>query len=183
MAIPRMQLETTAVLVVDMQERLLPHMHDAEGVTRQVARLLDGANALGVPVMVTEQYRKGLGATVPTIAERIGGAVCVAEKLCFSACIDEVQQSLATRGVRSVIVCGIETHVCVLQTCLDLAHRGYLAAVAVDAVSSRRPIDRDVALQRLWQAGAIPTTVESALLELVREAGTDRFKAVLPVIK
>mgnify|MGYP001094744237 CR=1 FL=1 len=183
MAMARLKLESTALLVVDMQEKLLPHIHEAPVVTDQVARLLDGANALELPVLVTEQYRKGLGLTVEPIASRLGNAVCVVEKLKFSACVDEVRNILSQRQLRSVIVCGIEAHVCVLQTCLDLADMGYVPFLAVDAIGSRRPGDRDAAIQRLIQAGIVPTTVESALLELVHEAGTPRFKAVLPVIK
>ena len=166
-----------------MQERLLPAMHDAETLTTQAGRLIDGANALGLPVLVTEQYRKGLGATVQPIADRLAKAVCNHEKLKFSACIEPVRDELARRGVRAVIVAGIEAHVCVLQTCLDLADAGLIAAVAVDAIASRRPADRDAAIARMTQAGVVPTTVESALLELVHEAGTERFKAVLPIIK
>ena len=169
--------------MVDVQVKLLPAMHGADELVQQTGRLIDGANVLGLPVLVTEQYRKGLGPTVPVLAGRLEGAVCNHEKLKFSACIEPVREALVQRQVRSVLVCGIEAHVCVLQTCLDLMDVGYVVAVAVDAITSRRPGDRDAAVQRLIQAGVVPTTVESALLELVHEAGGDRFKAVIPLIK
>lgn len=183
MPIPRLRLGQTALLVVDVQERLLPAIHGHEQVLDAVGRLLDGCATLNVPVLATEQYRKGLGATVEAIDRRLGNAICREEKLKFSACIEPVRQCLVERQVRSVIVCGIEAHVCVLQTCLELAEAGFITAVAADAVGSRRHGDRDAAVLRLVQAGILPVTVESALLELVHEAGTDLFRAVLPIIK
>jgi nicotinamidase-related amidase len=183
MPTPRLELERTALLVVDVQEKLVPVIHAADALVPQIGRLIDGANVLGLPVLVTEQYRKGLGVTVPALAQRLQGAACCHEKLKFSAFIEPVRNELAQRQVRSVLVCGIEAHVCVLQTCLDLLDGGYITAVATDGVGSRRPADRDAALQRMIQTGVIPTTVESALFELIREAGGDRFKAVLPLVK
>jgi nicotinamidase-related amidase len=183
MAIPRLELDDTALLVVDVQERLLPAMHNAVDVERQVGRMIDGANVLGVPILVTEQYRKGLGLTVPALAQRLESAVCVQEKLKFSACVEPVLATLKRRAIRSVVVVGIEAHVCVMQTCLDLAESGYVVAVAVDAIGSRKALDQQAAIERLVQSGILPTTVESALLEMVHEAGTARFKAMLPVIK
>ncbi len=183
MAAPRLTLDHTALLVVDMQEKLVPAMHEADAMVSQVGKLIDGAAALNMPTLVTEQYRKGLGVTVPELADKLGSAVCNHEKLKFSACIEPVRDELMRRSVRAVIVCGIEAHVCVLQTCLDLMAAGYIAAVATDAITSRRPADRDTAVLRMTQAGVVPTTVESALLELVHEAGGDTFKAVLPIIK
>jgi len=179
----RLQIEHTALLVVDMQERLLPAMAEPDTLVTQVGRLIDGAHVLEVPVIVTEQYRKGLGPTVPELDKRLSNAVCRQEKLKFSACIEPVRDELMRRGVRAVVVCGIEAHVCVLQTCLDLLDAGLVPFVVLDAVGSRRDPDRDAAVTRMTQAGVIATTVESALLELVHEAGTERFKAILPLIK
>ena len=93
MATPRFSLDHTAILVVDLQERLVPHMHNAAALIQQAGRLIDGANALGVPLLVTEQYRKGLGATVPEIASRLTGAACNLDKLKFSSCIEPVQRN------------------------------------------------------------------------------------------
>ena len=180
---PRLDVEHTAVLLVDVQEKLLPHIHDAGLVVQQIGLLLDAARALKLPVLVTEQYRKGLGPTVDALARRFDRCQVRHEKLRFSACIEPVVQELAHRGIRSVLVCGIEAHVCVLQTCLDLVASGYVTALVVDAIGSRRIQDRQAAVQRMVQAGVMPTTVESALLEMVTEAGTSRFKAVLGLIR
>ena len=186
----RLTRGTTAVLVIDMQAKLLPLMHNAAAVQTQVARLLAGAAVPGAvvpdlacPVLVTEQYPQGLGQTVPEIADLVKNAVFRQEKTLFSAFSPELAAALQKQGIHAVVVAGIEAHVCVLQTCLDLLDAGYTVAVATDAVGSRRKVDQDAALARLTQAGVIPTTVESALLELVRQAGTPEFKAMLPVIK
>jgi nicotinamidase-related amidase len=183
MPTPRLRVEYTALLVIDMQEKLVPAMRESERLIGAVGRLIDGANVLRLPVLVTEQYRKGLGDTVTPIAQRLGAALCREEKLKFSALVEPVRAILLERQIRNVIVCGIEAHVCVMQTCLDLLDAGFITAVAVDAVSSRHAIDEAAAITRLTQAGAIPTTVESALLELTHEAGTQRFKQMLGVIK
>ncbi len=183
MAISRLNLDDTALLVVDLQERLLPVIHDHERVVEQCGKLIDGAKALGLPVLATEQYPKGLGPTVEAIRERLEDVACIEEKLKFSAFVGGIRRRLAELGRRTVLLCGIEAHVCVLQTALDLAAAGYVTAVAGDAIGSRRAVDYDLAVQRLTQAEIVPVSVEMALLELVHEAGTDRFKAVLPIIK
>ncbi|MFW6061151.1 MAG: isochorismatase family protein, partial [Phycisphaeraceae bacterium] len=177
MAVPRLDAERTAVLIVDVQEKLLPVIDGADQLVAQVGKLLDGADALELPVLVTEQYPKGLGATTPVLAERMTRVSCKPEKVKFSSFVEPVRDELARLGARSVVVAGIEAHVCVLQTCLDLLDGGYTAAVAVDAIASRRPMEKDAAVQRMVQAGVVPTTVESMLLEIVREAGSERFKA------
>ena len=181
----RLQAGHTAVLVVDIQEKLLPHMHEAEAVAEQAQKLVAGAAVLGLPVLVTEQYRQGLGPTVPPLAQALAAARAAGpfEKLKFSAHIEPVRAALAERQVHSVIVCGIEAHVCVMQTCLDLVEAGYLTAVALDAIGSRCPADRDAAVLRLVQAGVLPTTVEAALWEMTREAGTELFQRMLGVIR
>lgn len=183
MAAPRLDISSTALLVVDIQEKLLPHMHDAQGVLAQAGKLIEGANLLGLPVLVTEQYRKGLGLTDASLQPKLANAIGVHEKLLFSALIEPVQQALDQVQARSVLVCGIEAHVCVLQTCLDLAKAGFVPFVVTDAVGSRRAHDQTAAIQRMIQAHVVPTTVESALLELVHEAGGTAFKAILPLIR
>lgn len=183
MPISRMILKRSAVLVLDMQEKLLPQIDQSEKVIAQVGRLIDGANALAVPVLVTEQYRKGLGDTVEPLKNKLATAVCNEEKMLFSALIAPVLARLRELEVTQVVVCGIETHICVLQTCMDLIEKGFETAVVVDAVSSRRPVDKEVGLMRMQQIGIVPVTVESLLLEWVKEAGTEAFKAILPVIR
>lgn len=183
MTVQRLKLSQTAVLVVDVQERLLPVIHDHQAVLARVLLMLDAAKALDLPVLLTEQYPKGLGPTVPAVAERVTAATCRDEKMLFSACTTAVRASLEKLGATCVIVVGLEAHVCVLQTCLDLAEAGYTTAVALDAIGSRRDADKSAAILRMTQAGVVPTTVESAILELVGEAGTPRFKSILPLVK
>jgi nicotinamidase-related amidase len=183
MAMPRIELETTALLAVDMQEKLLGIVEGGDSVVARAGLLIDGFNALTAPVLATEQYPQGLGATVEPIATRLGDAVERHEKLRFSACIEPILEPLRESGRRSVVICGIEMHVCVLQTALDLAEAGYVVAVAADACGSRRRVDYEAAAERMRQAGVIPTTAEAVLMEMVGAAGTGPFKAILPLIK
>ena len=183
MPVQRLIPEHTALLVVDMQEKLMPLMHNAERLVVQAGKMIDVAKALELPVLVTEQYRIGLGTTVQPLADRLDHAVCNHEKFKFSACTAPIRAELERLPSRCVIVCGIEAHVCILQSCLDLADAGYVTAVVCDAIGSRREADQQTAIQRLIQAGIVPITVESAALELVREAGSTHFKAVLPIIR
>lgn len=144
-----------------------------------VQKLLGAAKVLQLPVVMTAQYVKGLG---PVCAEVAGGGVI--EKLAFS-CWGSEEFARAVKDLRRprLILCGMETHVCVQQTAIDLMNAGYFVYVCADAVCSRRDLDRDVALARMRDCGAVITTVESAVFELLREAGTPAFKACLPLFK
>lgn len=161
----------------------MPMIHGHEAVARQCARLLRGCAALNVPIIVTEQYRKGLGSTIEPVRAALPADVEYFEKLKFSACVEAVRKKLGDLERTHVILCGIETHVCVMQSALDFAESGLVVGVATDAVSSRTPADREAGLQRMSSIGIVPLSVEMVLLEMVHEAGTDRFKAVLPIIK
>lgn len=183
MAIPRLDIDHTVLLVVDFQERLLPTIDGHERVAQRAGVLISGCRVLGVPAVVTEQYPAGLGHTVPAIHDALSGCVKPVEKLKFSACVAEVRERLAAMGRRTVLLCGIETHVCVMQTALDLAAEGYVVAVTSDATGSRRPDDHEAGLIRMRQAGILQVSTEMALMELTREAGTERFKSLLPIIK
>ena len=183
MAVMRLDQDRTAVLVVDVQEKLAPVMHEHERMIAQTGRLVAGADVLGLDVLVTEQYPKGLGATVPGVADRLPDRAQRFEKTRFSGCVEPVLEHLTASAARCVVVAGIEAHVCVAQTCLDLAVKGFDVAVAWDATASRREADREVALHRLIQAGVMPLTVEAALFELTGEASGQRFKAMLDVVK
>ncbi len=176
------EIGNAVVLVIDMQERLLPAMHDADACTQAVRKMIEAARAMGVPVVATEQYPAGLGKTCATIHDALGD-VTVFEKMRFSGCVDEVVRQLKEMGRLNVIVTGIEAHVCVLQTVLDLLRLGYRPYVCADAVSSRRVLDRDVAMDRMRQAGAVVTTIESVIFELLGQAGTDSFKKILKIVK
>lgn len=171
----------TALLVVDVQERLVPAIHNHGQVVWNVRRLIDGARILGLPVVATEQYPKGLGPTVPELAQRLGE---IPSKLTFSCggC-PEIFRELESRGLGKILVCGMEAHVCVGQTVLDLLGQGWRVYVAVDAVGSRRPIDCSTALARMDSAGAILTTTEAALFEWCQVAGTAEFRQISRLVR
>ncbi len=171
--------DRAALVVVDVQEAFRPAVEAFEGTAGRVAVLVRGARELGVPVHVTEQYPKGLGRTVPEVADALGDDADV-EKTVFSACRAE---GFDLDGRDQAIVCGIETHVCVSQTVHDLLDQGVQVHVAVDAVSSRASADKQVGLDKMERAGALPSSVETALLELVGAAGSDEFKAIQGLIK
>jgi nicotinamidase-related amidase len=171
-----MSAADTALLVIDVQEKLVPHIPDAEVLTRNIAFLIDGARILGIPVLATEQYPKGLGATVPMLRARLTD---IPEKVAFSSCaVPQIPDALERDARVKVVLAGIETHVCVLQTALDLLSRGQRVYIAADSVASRYRIDHECALRRLEQAGAILVTAEMAVFEWVGEAGTPRFKEI-----
>ena len=137
-----MNRDDTALVVVDMQEKLLPHVADGAAVMWNVRRLIDGARTVSVSIIATEQYPNGLGPTVPELRNRIAGDI--PEKLCFSCReLGELFTELPARGIRNLLVCGIETHVCVQQTVLDLVAAGFYVYVAVDAVGSRFGLDKE----------------------------------------
>jgi nicotinamidase-related amidase len=170
-------------LVVDIQERLLPHMHGHKQLISNVRILLEGLRILEVPLFVTEQYRKGLGATVVEIQEVISDFNPM-EKMAFSCCDDpHVIMRLNNAARRNVILCGIEAHVCILQTVLDLLDDGYQPVVVGDCISSRKVADMEMALSRMRQEGAIITSYESVLFELARVSGTDTFRAISRLVK
>lgn len=168
--------QDTALLVIDVQEKLVPHIHNHPRVVWNVRRLVDGAKILGVPVLATEQYPKGLGPTVSPLREKLGP---LPEKLMFS-CREcwHLFADLPNQERHRILVCGIETHVCVQQTVLDLLAQGWRVYVAVDAVSSRYPLDHEIALRRMELAGAVLTTTEAALFEWCVQAGTPQFKQI-----
>jgi nicotinamidase-related amidase len=176
-----MSRDDSALLVVDVQERLLPSIANAERLVWNIRRLIDGAKSLGVRVVATEQYPKGLGPTTPELAERLGE---VPEKLAFSCggC-PELFEQLRDAGVFKILVVGIEAHVCVQQTVMDLMAEGFRVYLAVDAVSSRNALDHEIALRRMDSAGATLTTTESALFEWCDVAGTPEFKQISALVR
>ena len=168
--------DDTTLIVVDVQEAFRKAVPDFDATAAKARTLVEGARVLGLPVIVTEQYSKGLGHTVDEVG--LEGET-VLEKSVFAAS----QAEGFELGTRQALVCGIEAHVCVHQTVEDLRARGIEVHVAADAVASRDPANKVVALQRAERAGAVPTTTEMALLELCGRAGTDEFKAVQRLIK
>ncbi|WP_338809439.1 isochorismatase family protein [Neisseria leonii] len=177
---PAFRPENTACLVVDIQTRLCPALHQAEAMTANSLTLLQGLTALNVPVMITEQYPKGLGNTVPEIAELLPAAP-VAEKTRFSALTDETEHFLL--GKQHVILIGAESHVCMLQTVLDLRERGFHVWIPFECTTSRNPANRDNALTHMRQAGAVVSNVESILFLLLQDAKHPAFKTVSGLIR
>lgn len=177
--------DRACILVVDLQEKLLPLTAGWANIVASTEKLIDGASIFGLPAIVTEQYPKGLGPTHAPLADRLRRTKArFLEKPTFSACRDSgVQEALRSLNRHQVVVAGIETHVCVQQTTLDLRSRDYDVFVCADAVGSRGELDHERSLQRMQQAGAYITTVESVLFELCGRCDTAEFKRMLEVIK
>lgn len=176
-----MNADDTALLVVDVQERLAPAIRDSETIIWNIRRLLDGAQTLGVDVWGTEQYPEKLGPTVPELAARLPERP---SKVTFSARECAVLFSSLREAERPrVLVTGIETHVCVQQTALDLIASGFRVYVAADAVGSRFALDHETALRRMESSGVTVTTAEAVLFEWCERAGTPEFKAISSLAK
>lgn len=175
-----------AFLLVDLQEKLAKAMppDGLARVERNVLALVEGAKALGVPLLVTEQYPQGIGATLPAIRAALPEGVTPIEKVEFS-CLSSpaVADALARLGRRQIVVAGMEAHICVYQTARDLAAAGYQVFVPYDAVLSRVDDNRRVGLDLAARAGAVPTTTESVLFDLLGRAGTPEFKAVSRLVR
>jgi nicotinamidase-related amidase len=175
--------DDTRLLIVDMQEKFVPVIDEIDRVIENCVKLLKGASILGVPAGTTEQYPKGLGNTIPEIAEHLGEDI--PEKLEFSClnALDWAERSDDSEDRSRVIVAGIETHVCIQQTTLDLLAHGFRVYIPVDAVSSRKPLDREIALQRMADSGAVLTTTEAILFELCQTAAAAEFKEISRLVK
>jgi nicotinamidase-related amidase len=171
--------ERSTLIVVDVQEGFRRAIPDFDRVASATATLIEGAGIIGVPVVATEQYPKGLGETVPEVAEHLPEGTEPLEKVCFAASDAE---GFDLGGRDQALVCGIETHVCVNQTALDLLDSGVDVQVAQDAVGSRFDENKRVGLHKMERAGAVLTSVETALFELLGRAGTDEFKRVQKLI-
>lgn len=178
--------DSTALLVVDMQERLLgafPEDRRAP-VVRYASLLVEAALTMGIPIVVSEQYTKGLGPTIAEIRDRLGPDFTPIEKMVFSCGRSpEFKTALAATGRRDVVMCGVETHVCVLQTALDLMKEDYRIHVPADAVTSRRDLDKNTALELMERAGAVVGTTEMFVFQLLERAGTDQFKTLSKLIR
>jgi nicotinamidase-related amidase len=177
----RFTAEHSALLVVDVQGKLMERIDRREATLAAVVRLIRAAQLLDIPVVATEQYPRGLGPSVPEVAALIPHR---AEKTCFHGCAAApVLEALHARGIRKVTLAGIEAHVCVAQTALELLGMNYRVQVPADAVSSRHAFDRDVALRRLELAGAVVTSTEAAIFEWTETADHPKFKAISAIIK
>jgi nicotinamidase-related amidase len=176
----------TVLVVIDVQERLLPVIDDASALLLNLERLIRGCHVLGVPAILTEQYVKGLGPTVEPIRRAFDetSGYRPVEKSCFSAygCAPFATR-LRELGRRQILLAGVETHVCVYQTAEDLLASGLSVSVIADAVSSRTAQNRELALRRLASDGAKLSSTEMALFELTVNAGTDEFRAISKLVK
>jgi nicotinamidase-related amidase len=173
------------LVVIDLQDRLCAAMDQNElaALVKNTNILLESAQELGMPVIFTEQYVKGLGPTLAGLKEKAPAAACH-EKLTFSCCGDEAfSEQLKKIGRTQVIVCGMETHVCVLQTVIDLLGDGFTVHVVTDAVMSRNDNNRQTALEAMMLAGAVPSSTESVMFQLLKIAGTDSFRKLSKLVK
>jgi nicotinamidase-related amidase len=183
----RLDPSTTLLLVVDVQEKLAAAMpEDAlASLVKNTGILLEAAKMLGVHVIVSEQYPKGLGPTIPDLAPALGAMnVTPMPKVTFDACSDlAIARAISDRAPRAVVVVGMESHVCVFQTARELVKRGYATHVVGDAVTSRREKNRKLGLRLCERAGAIITGTETVAFDLLGKAGTDTFKAVSKLVR
>ena len=175
------------LLVVDVQARLMPAIHEGESLIRQARTLLAAAGRLTIPITVTEQYPKGLGATVPPVLEALPADALTLSKTSFSSARDpaiaERVAMLRGMGRDQVVICGAEAHICVLQSALELRSAGLDVFVVADAVSSRSPHSVSAACARLLHAGCHWVTTEMVVFEWMGEAGTEDFRALAPLFK
>ncbi|HVR43399.1 MAG TPA: hydrolase [Thermoanaerobaculia bacterium] len=182
----RLRRENAILAIIDVQERLAAVIEGIELVQSNLERLIRGCHIIGAPALVTEQYPRGLGETVASLRKAIAetSRSTPIRKMCFSSqgCA-EFADALRASGRRQVLLAGIEAHVCVWQTAVDLLDAGYEVHVVADAVSSRSARNRDIALRRLEQEGAKLTSTEMALFEMTVEAGTEEFRAISRLVK
>lgn len=175
--------EKTALLIIDMQERILPVINDYNTVVENTIKLIKGFKVLGLPVFLTEQYPKGLGPTIKTIKDELQEIEPI-EKMSFSCSgAGNLFEILKNKQLSQICVCGIEAHVCVQQTVLDLLENGFQVNLAADATSSRKIKDYEIAFTRMRQHGAEVTTAEAMLFELMKVCGTDIFKQISKIVK
>ncbi len=180
----RINAEDTAVLVVDYQERLLPAMSELESLMQSSKMLLNGLKELEIPMIVTEQYSKGLGPTVPEITECMGGSYKPYEKNTFSGLqTEEIKAAIEALGKKNIIVCGVEAHVCVLQSVIDLIESGHTVILAEDCIASRKVSDKESAVKRAISEGALITSAEAILFELTVGSKSPHFKAISKIVK
>ena len=175
--------EDTVLVVVDIQERLAAVMSERQKVIGNSLHLIEAAKVLHFPVLLTEQYPKGLGPTVPEIRDALPSYAPI-EKLMFGCCGEPMfMEAIASTRKSRVILCGMETHVCVLQTCLGLIKEGYIVHVVQDAICSRSKENYRIGVEFMRDAGAVITGTETVLFQLLEKAGTEEFKAISKRIK
>jgi nicotinamidase-related amidase len=171
------------LLLVDTQTRLAPAVHDAAAAVQQCRLLIEVAQKLDVPVLAAEQYPEGLGPTVAELAALLNPAQVYAKRHFSCAHDPGIVAALDGLARTEIVICGMEAHICVLQSALGLQARGLRTIVVADAVASRRPVSRDLALERMRDHGVEIVTAEMVVFEWLREAATPRFRAILPLVR
>jgi nicotinamidase-related amidase len=179
-----LQKNHSLLLCIDYQERLLPKIHMAEEITKNAIIMIRAAQVLGIPIMVTEQYPTGLGKTVKDIVKALGVYYKPIEKMTFN-CFESQQfaERIEATKLREILIMGIESHICVLQTVLEAIRRKYHVYILEDTISSRSPENRRVAFDRMIGEGATPSCVEMAIYELLKVSGTGEFKEILKFVR
>jgi len=178
-----LDISNTALVVIDLQEAFRSAIPEFPNVVSRAAMAVRGFQILNVPVIITEQYPKGLGRTAEEVLFCLPDDYEPLEKIRFSSCVEPFLEKLNEHGARQVVLCGLETHICVNQTAHDLLANGFEVHVLTDAVGSRYTQDRDAGLQKMLQSGVVPATVEMSLFELMRDAKHEQFKEIQNLIK
>ena len=180
---PRFDANRTALVVVDIQEKFRDLIHGMDQVVAGSSRLIRFCQLLDIPILVTEHYPRGLGVTLSDLRRLFKPFHCI-EKINFSCCgSDGFNEAMRKLGRDQVILCGIESHVCIYQTAFDLLHQSKQVAVAVDAVSSCSPSDREIGLKRMSEIGVQSMGVQMLMFEILKKAGTEQFKKAAPLLK
>lgn len=179
----RLDQDRALLLVVDVQEAFRPHIDGWAPLVAHCDALIRGCRALDVPVIVTEQYPKGLGHTIPELAEALEGIAPIEKRAFSSLGAQETRDQLEQFGRDQIVVCGIEAHVCVQQSVADILRSGRQAHVALDAIASRTASSREVGVRRMRAAGMVPSGVELALFEMLETAEHPTFKAVSAIVR
>jgi len=179
----KLERNQTVLVVIDVQSKLLPVIYDYPALVENIKKVIQGAQILGIPVVLTEQYPEGLGLTVDEIRETLSEYNPI-EKMSFSCCGEEnFIEKIKQLNRNKILVCGIEAHVCIYQTCMDLLSEGYEVHLLVDAISSRKKENRDLTVEKLHIGGVQITSVEMALFEILKEASVNEFRKISKIIK
>ena len=175
--------ENSLILLVDYQEKFVPVLPDNDKTIKNIKMLLAGSNIYKIPIFVTEQVPEKLGKTISDFKEYLSEAKFFSKKTMSCCGLPEFTQELKEKKIKQVAICGIEAHVCVLQTCLDLLHNNFQVHLVSDAITARIPHNKEIAIQKIKSAGAIISSVETILFEIAYEAGTDEFKRLQQLFK
>lgn len=179
-----LELTRSALVIIDMQEAFRTKIHGFTATAERIAMMVEGAKLLNLPIIVTEQYPKGLGHTAEEIKATLPSGLEIIEKTTFSSCgVPQFEAQLEQAGAKQVLVCGIEANICINQTVHDLLERGFQVHLLTDCIATRHPANKKVALWKMQTSGAILSSLEMALFELLRDARHEQFKAIQQLIK